>query len=148
MFRNHLPLICTLPGGDLPDVNVPVRAGGRDHSPVRRPVALEQVLLEVVRVSLQHLHTPLAHTVRPHILVQGTCFIPVVLQICSLRIRKLIFLGLPGSGSVIIWKDPDPPSPIKKQKILRKPLTSTVLLFLKNLLSFMTDVNVPTVPCQ
>ncbi len=90
IFRYYLPLIyIPVPGGDLPDVNIPVRAGGRDHGTVRRPVALEQVLLEVVRVSLQYLHTSLAHTVRPHILVQGTCFIPEFwIWICK-------FFGLP-----------------------------------------------------
>jgi hypothetical protein len=125
MFRYHLPLIyIPVPGGDLPDVNVPVRAGGRDHGSVRRPVALEQVLLEVVRVSLQHLHTSLAHTVRPHILVQGTCFIGTGTRGApDLEALDPKVKGPP--GSVIICTDPDPA--IKKQKQLRKPLTSTVL---------------------
>ena len=57
-----------LPGDHVPHVDVPVRAAGGHHGAVRRPGAVQQVLLEVVAVPLEHLDTPLTRAERTDVL--------------------------------------------------------------------------------
>ena len=61
-------LVDDLPGRGIPDIHIPVGAAGRHHGAVGRPGAVQQVLLEVVRVSGEHFHTSLPGAERPHVL--------------------------------------------------------------------------------
>ena len=57
-----------LPRRDFPHVDISVWAAGRHHAAVGRPGAVEEVLLEVMSVSLKHLDTSLPDTERTDIL--------------------------------------------------------------------------------